>query len=41
MTTDQELLLMIKTQTAAFEPLKQAVLELHPYDVPEVRLDKT
>lgn len=33
---DQETLLVIKTQTALFEPLRQRVREHHSYDCPEV-----
>ncbi len=33
---DDEALLVIKTRAAAFETLKQAVLKLHPYELPEV-----
>jgi len=33
---DAELLLVIKTTEAALEPLKTAVAEVHPYDVPEL-----
>ena len=32
----REVLLVIKTTAAGFEPLRRAVLALHPYDVPEV-----
>lgn len=34
--TDQELLLVIKTRPDRFEALRVALLELHPYEVPEV-----
>lgn len=34
--TDQETLLMIKTATGGFEALRRRVVELHPYDTPEV-----
>jgi periplasmic divalent cation tolerance protein len=34
--TDDELLLVIKTRGALFEPLRARVLELHPYTVPEI-----
>lgn len=34
--TDQETLLMIKTSTGGFEALRRRVVELHPYDTPEV-----
>jgi periplasmic divalent cation tolerance protein len=33
---DQEQLLVIKSTRAAFERLRAAVVELHPYQVPEV-----
>lgn len=33
---DPEALLIIKTTASVFEALRQAVVELHPYDVPEV-----
>ena len=33
---DAELLLTIKTTEAAIEPLKTALAEIHPYDVPEL-----
>jgi periplasmic divalent cation tolerance protein len=33
---DDEALLVIKTQASAFDELKQAVLKLHPYELPEV-----
>ena len=32
----RETLLLIKTTAAGFEPLRRAVLALHPYDVPEI-----
>ena len=32
----RETLLLLKTTAAGFEPLRRAVLALHPYDVPEV-----
>ena len=32
----RETLLVIKTAAAGFERLRRAVIELHPYDVPEV-----
>lgn len=32
----RETLLVIKTTRAAFERLRRAVAELHPYDVPEI-----
>jgi periplasmic divalent cation tolerance protein len=33
---DQELLCLIKTTRAGFERLRARVVELHPYEVPEV-----
>jgi periplasmic divalent cation tolerance protein len=33
---DQELLLLIKTRSERFEELRQAIVSLHPYEVPEV-----
>ncbi|WP_457667305.1 divalent-cation tolerance protein CutA [Thiolapillus sp.] len=33
---DKEVLLMIKTTTNGWEKLEQTLLELHPYDVPEI-----
>lgn len=33
---EPESLLILKTRADAFERLQQAVVELHPYDVPEV-----
>jgi len=33
---EPEALLILKTRADAFEALRDAVLELHPYDVPEV-----
>lgn len=33
---DTEVLLLIKTTAARFEDLRQRLLELHPYDVPEL-----
>jgi len=33
---EAEALLLLKTTRARFEPLRQAVLRLHPYQVPEV-----
>ena len=33
---DAEALLIIKTSAARFEALKEAVLRLHPYELPEV-----
>ena len=32
----REVLLLIKTTRAAMEPLRRAIVALHPYDVPEV-----
>lgn len=34
--SDQETLLVIKTSTGGFETLRRRVVELHPYDTPEV-----
>lgn len=37
---EAEALLILKTRAALFEPLRARVVELHPYEVPEVlRLD--
>ena len=33
---DSEWLLVMKTTTARFEGLREALLELHPYEVPEI-----
>eukprot|EP00049_Salpingoeca_infusionum_P026593 m.26579 g.26579 ORF g.26579 m.26579 type:complete len:110 (-) comp8846_c1_seq1:90-419(-) len=33
---DEEQLLMIKTQEHLFEKLKESIVSIHPYDVPEV-----
>ncbi|NMO22189.1 divalent-cation tolerance protein CutA [Pyxidicoccus fallax] len=33
---DAEVLLILKTRAALFEPLRARVVELHPYQVPEV-----
>lgn len=33
---DDELLLVIKSRSDRFEQLKQAILERHPYELPEV-----
>lgn len=39
---EQEVLLILKTKDALFEALRARVVELHPYQVPEVlRLDIT
>lgn len=35
-TTDSEELLLIKTTAARFEALKEHVLALHPYELPEL-----
>jgi periplasmic divalent cation tolerance protein len=35
-TVDDELLLVVKTRRALFEPVRARVRELHPYTVPEV-----
>jgi periplasmic divalent cation tolerance protein len=34
--TDPEHLLVIKTTAEGFEPLRAALVSLHPYEVPEV-----
>lgn len=34
--TDSEVLMVIKTSTRGFESLRRRVVELHPYDTPEV-----
>ncbi len=37
---EPEVLLILKTRAALFEPLRARIVALHPYDVPEVlRLD--
>ncbi len=37
---EPEVLLILKTRAALFEPLRSRIVALHPYDVPEVlRLD--
>lgn len=33
---DEEVLLLIKTPAGRFEALREAVLELHPYELPEI-----
>jgi periplasmic divalent cation tolerance protein len=33
---DEEWLLVMKTTSARFEALRKAIVDLHPYDVPEV-----
>ena len=33
---DNEVLLLIKTRRARFEALRQRIVELHPYELPEV-----
>lgn len=33
---DQECILFMKTRAEAFERLKQALVELHPYELPEI-----
>lgn len=33
---DRECVLLMKTRTDAFEELQRAVVELHPYELPEV-----
>jgi periplasmic divalent cation tolerance protein len=35
-TRDAEWLMVMKTTTARFEALREALVEMHPYDVPEV-----
>lgn len=35
-TTDSEELLLIKTTTSRFEALKERLLALHPYELPEL-----
>lgn len=35
-TTDSEVLLLIKTTTDRFDALKARLLQLHPYDLPEL-----
>ena len=35
-TTDNEQLLLIKTTTARFESLRERLLALHPYELPEL-----
>jgi periplasmic divalent cation tolerance protein len=35
-TTDREELLLIKTTAGRFEAMKERLLQLHPYDLPEV-----
>ena len=35
-STEEEVLLLIKTKDRLFEKLKKRVIELHSYDVPEV-----
>ena len=34
--TDSEALMVIKTSTRGFESMRRRVVELHPYDTPEV-----
>jgi len=34
--SDREILLLIKTTREHFEALRERIVELHPYDVPEV-----
>ena len=34
--TDAEVLLLLKTTAAGFDALRDRVVQLHPYDVPEV-----
>lgn len=33
---DEEVLLLIKTPATRFEALREALLELHPYELPEI-----
>jgi periplasmic divalent cation tolerance protein len=33
---DEERLLVVKTRTERFEALREAIVALHPYEVPEV-----
>ena len=33
---EEETLMLLKTRSALFEPLRARVAELHPYDVPEI-----
>lgn len=33
---DNEVLVLLKTRAALYEPLKQKLLELHPYETPEI-----
>lgn len=33
---DSELLLLIKTKTSAFDKLEKRIMDLHPYEVPEI-----
>jgi Uncharacterized protein involved in tolerance to divalent cations len=35
-TTDSEVLLLIKTTTGRFEALRTRLLQLHPYELPEL-----
>jgi periplasmic divalent cation tolerance protein len=35
-STDEEVLLLIKTKDTLFEKLKKRVIELHSYEVPEI-----
>jgi periplasmic divalent cation tolerance protein len=34
--TDEERLLLIKTRSEQFEALREAIVSLHPYEIPEV-----
>jgi periplasmic divalent cation tolerance protein len=36
MNRDQELLLLVKSRRGALEGIKQAVADLHPYQLPEI-----
>ena len=33
---DQEILMIIKTEASKFEPVQEAILSLHSYEVPEI-----
>lgn len=35
-TQDQELILFIKTKATHFSQLEEKILELHPYEIPEI-----
>ena len=36
LNADRELLLLVKTQSRHFNAVRDAVLEIHPYDLPEI-----